>query len=88
MNKRKLLEKLISSSSSPQNIHFSDLTNLMEAFGFVLARSKDSHRIYKHPQVRELLDLQDVGDKAKPYQIRQLTSLIEKYNLKLPEEPL
>jgi len=29
-----------------------------------------SHHIFVHPQVQELVNLQNVGGKAKPYQIR------------------
>jgi len=38
-----------------------------------------------HPDVPELLNLQDVRGEAKPYQIRQLMKLVERYNLKLEE---
>jgi hypothetical protein len=38
-----------------------------------------------HPDVPELMNLQDVGGEAKPYQIRQLMKLVERYNLKLEE---
>jgi hypothetical protein len=33
------------------------------------------------------LNLQDVGGEAKPYQIRQLLLLVERYNLQLRDEP-
>jgi len=33
--------------------------------------------------VRELLNLQDVAGKAKPYQVRQLLDLVERYNLSI-----
>ena len=32
---------------------------------------------------RNLLNLQDVNGQAKPYQVRQLLKLVERYNLKL-----
>jgi len=40
-----------------------------------------------HLAVRELLNLQDVRGEAKPYQVRQLLRLIERYNLHLEEKP-
>jgi hypothetical protein len=33
-----------------------------------------------------LLNLQDAGGKAKPYQIKQLLALVERYNLSLGKE--
>jgi len=42
-----------------------------------------SHHIYIHTDVQELVNIQNVKGKAKPYRIRQFLSLIEKYNLQL-----
>ena len=82
MNK-KLLQKAL---SAPNNFRFSDMVRLAEAFGFRLSRKSGSHHIYAHPGVTELLNLQDVKGKAKPYQIRQCLKLVEKYNLELGED--
>ena len=65
--KRKLLKKAL---SSPRNMRFEEMVTLVEAFGFRLSRVKGSHHIFVHPQVQELVNLQNVGGKAKPYQIR------------------
>jgi hypothetical protein len=46
-----------------------------------------SHHIYLHPDVKELINLQDVNGKAKPYQIKQFLELVERYNLELEDEP-
>jgi hypothetical protein len=41
------------------------------------------HRISSvHPQIRELVNLQEVNGKAKPYQVRQFLRLVELYDLK------
>jgi len=80
MNKRKLLNKAI---SSPANMHFREAIALVEAFGFRLSRTSGSHRIFVHPAVAELVNLQDVGGMAKPYQIRQFLRIVERYNLEL-----
>ena len=45
-----------------------------------------SHHIYVHPEVPELINLQEVKGKAKPYQIRQLLKIIETHNLKMEDE--
>ena len=62
------------------------MVTLVEAFGFRLSRIKGSHHIFVHPQVQELVNLQNVGGKAKPYQIRQFLRLVEQYNLALRDE--
>ena len=59
---------------------------LVEAFGFRLSRVKGSHYIFVHPQVQELVNLQNVEGKAKPYQIRQFLRLVERYNLTMGDE--
>jgi hypothetical protein len=38
------------------------------------------------PDVRDLLNLQDVRGQAKPYQIRQWSPLVERYALSLEDE--
>lgn len=83
MSKRRLLEKALARS---KNLRFGEMVELVEAFGFRLSRVKGSHHIFVHPDVRELINLQDVGGKAKPYQIRQLFRLVERYNLTLEDE--
>ncbi len=83
MKKRKLLQKAL---SSPKNMRFNEMVALVEAFGFRLSRVKGSHHIFVHPQVRELINLQNVGGKAKPYQVRQFLRLVERYNLTIGDE--
>jgi hypothetical protein len=54
------------------------------AFGFVHARISGSHHIFNHPNLPGMLNFQPDGHQAKPYQIRQLVKLVEKYGLTLP----
>jgi predicted RNA binding protein YcfA (HicA-like mRNA interferase family) len=83
MIKRKLLKKLLSGS---RNIRFSEAASVAEAFGFKLDRINGSHHIYVRSDVPELVNLQEVKGKAKPYQIRQLLKIIETHNLKMEDE--
>ena len=69
-----------------KNVSFDDLIRLAVAFGFERKRLSGSHHIYAHPEVPELVNLQEVGGQAKPYQIRQLMRLIERYALTLKED--
>ena len=80
MNSRKLLQKAL---NSPQSLRFSEALKLAAAFGFQLDRITGSHHIFKRAEVPELLNLQNVGGMAKPYQVRQLLKLVERHNLPL-----
>jgi predicted RNA binding protein YcfA (HicA-like mRNA interferase family) len=83
MKPRKILEKLLAGSL---NVSFSEFCKLIEAFGFQLSRVRGSHHIYVHAGVSELVNVQNVGGHAKPYQVRQFLKLVEEYNLSLEEE--
>jgi len=82
MNKKKLLQQALSGS---RNMRFTDMLALVEAFGFRRARVSGSHHIYTHPGIPQLVNLQDVGGQAKPYQISQFLKLVERYNMTLGE---
>jgi predicted RNA binding protein YcfA (HicA-like mRNA interferase family) len=84
MNRRRLLTRL--SQGSLTNVRFVDLVHFAEGLGFRLARTSGSHHILNHTALPELLNLQDVKGQAKPYQIRQLLKLVERYNLRLEDE--
>ena len=83
MNPVKLLKKAL---SSPGNLRFEEACALARAFGFCLSRVSGSHHIFAHQNVRELVNLQEVDGKAKPYQVKQLLALVERYNLSLGGE--
>ncbi len=83
MKPRKLLQKAL---SSPANLRFDEACTLARAFGFHLSRVSGSHHIFARQGVRELVNLQEVGGKAKPYQVKQLLDLVERYNLSLGGE--
>ena len=82
MNKKKLVKKLL---TSVKNVKFSEATALAEAIGFKEDRTKGSHHIFVHPDITQLLNLQEVKGEARPYQVRQLVKLIEKYNLSIKD---
>lgn len=79
----KLYEKLRQSPS--QVIAFRDFELLLVAFGFVLQRTRGSHRAYKNPNVPDLLTVQRKGKDAKPYQIRKFLDMTEQFGLELDE---
>lgn len=79
MKSRKLLLKL--SAGGLKNVRFNEFIKLLEDLGFKLARTSGSHHIFKHDEVDELVNIQNVGGEAKPYQIRQVLQLVEQYDL-------
>ena len=83
MNRKKLLRRLV--RGTLQNVAFRDMVSLIQGFGFRLVRTHGSHQIFAHPDISELINVQDVGGQAKPYQIRQFLRLVERHNLKLEE---
>ena len=83
MNRRKLLRRL--AQGSLHNVAFDDMVRLIEGFGFSLARTSGSHHILVHPDLPELVNLQNVEGEAKPYQIRQFLRLVERYDLRLED---
>lgn len=83
MSNRKLLAKALAGS---KNIRFQDMVSLVEAFGFRLARVSGGHHIFEHSDVPELVNLQRMKGKAKPYQVRQFLRLVEEHHLQLGED--
>jgi hypothetical protein len=42
--------------------------------------------IYVHANIPELLNIQNINGQAKPYQVKQLLRLVERYNLEMGDE--
>jgi predicted RNA binding protein YcfA (HicA-like mRNA interferase family) len=61
------------------------MVRLVEAFGFSLDRVNGSHHIFVHPNVPELVNIQEVKGQVKPYQAKQFLKLVELYNLGLED---
>jgi hypothetical protein len=85
--RRRLLQRLLSGS---KNIRFPEARGLCGSLRlWALAHQRQSSylRLYVHADIPELVNLQNVRGKAKPYQVKQLFRLIEWYNLHMEEEP-
>ena len=76
---QKLLLAILSGQSDG-NVSFTDLTRLLHRLGFA-TRVKGSHHIFWRNEIAEILNLQPLGSKAKPYQVIQVRELIVKYRL-------
>jgi hypothetical protein len=62
------------------NIRFRDLCAVLVYFGFN-ERVRGDHHIFTRDGIDEILNLQPHGDKAKPYQVKQVRNLLTKYGL-------
>ena len=78
----KAIKLIESARSGPGSFPFDDLCRLAELIGFVFRHQSGSHRIYRHPETKAMMNFQpDKRDKskAKPYQVRQLLKYIEEH---------
>ena len=75
----KLLLSILSGTQD-RNMLFSDLRAVLDRLGFQ-CRIKGDHFIYIKDGVEEIINIQPVGNKAKPYQVKQVRSIILKYQL-------
>jgi len=67
---------------SDDNINFEDLCRLLLRLGFE-ERVRGSHHIFRKQGIRELINLQQEGNKAKVYQVRQVRQVILRYGLNI-----
>ena len=76
---QKLIDQILCGHNDA-NVSFNDLCSLLERLGFV-RRTRGSHQVFRKPGVLELINLQEDGSKAKPYQVRQVRDIIICYHL-------
>ncbi len=77
---RKLMERILSGRSDA-NIPFEQTRNMLIRLGFA-ERTRGSHHTFSREGIRELIELQEVGGKCKPYQVKQMRAVLKKYNLR------
>lgn len=80
MAKYDKLRELVLQGRSDANIAFADLCGLLLYLGFD-ERTRGSHHIFRRAGVEERITLQRDGAKAKPYQVRQVRTVILRYRL-------
>jgi predicted RNA binding protein YcfA (HicA-like mRNA interferase family) len=83
VNKKNLLKKIV---QGYKNVRFNEMIKLIEAYSFQLSRVSGSHHIFVKPDIKEIVNIQNVQGKAKPYQVKQFLSLIEQYNLQMEDD--
>lgn len=75
----KILEQILRGTSDA-NMAFGGLRRLLLKLGFG-ERVRGSHHIFWKEGIEEILNLQPRGNKAKPYQVKQVRHVILKYGL-------
>ncbi|MEA3278741.1 MAG: type II toxin-antitoxin system HicA family toxin [Pseudomonadota bacterium] len=75
----KLIVKILRGSSDA-NISFDDLCELLRRLGFD-ERTRGSHHVFRKEGIEEKINLQTDSAKAKPYQVRQVRSILVKHRL-------
>ena len=75
----KLLLSILSGTRD-KGILFTDLRAVLDRLGFQ-CRIKGDHFIYTRDGVEEIINIQPISNKAKPYQVKQVRNVILKYQL-------
>ena len=66
--------------NNPKDVRFDDALRAAELIGFTAVGGSGSHRAFARPGEATQLNFQEAkGGKAKPYQVRQLIEMIDRY---------
>lgn len=80
MSQHEKLMQSVLSGQQDRNFGFFDLCLVLGWLGFD-RRVRGDHFIFTKAGVDEIINIQPVGSKAKPYQVKQVRELILKYRL-------
>ncbi len=80
MSKFEKTLSLILKGTSDSNVPFENLRYLLAHLGFE-ERIRGSHHIFTKEGIEEILNLQPKGNKSKPYQVKQVRTVVLKYKL-------
>jgi hypothetical protein len=78
--RRKLCDSILSGRADA-NIPFEQTRNMLLYLGF-RERISGSHHIFTREDIEELINIQEVEGKVKPYQVQQMRAVLRKYNLR------
>ncbi|MFH1742090.1 MAG: type II toxin-antitoxin system HicA family toxin [bacterium] len=81
---RKTLEQILRATSDA-NISFAGMCVLLRALGFE-ERVRGDHHIFTHVGIAEILNIQPRGALAKPYQVKQVRSVILEYGFGVKDD--
>ncbi len=80
MSQYEKLMRSILNGRQDKDVLFADLCLILDRLGF-LCRIRGDHFIYTKDEIEEIINIQPVGNKAKPYQVKQVREIILKYHL-------
>ena len=80
MGKHEKVVETILRGTSDANIAFEDIRGVLLHFGFE-ERIRGSHHMYRKEGIDEKVNIQRAGNKAKPYQVKQVREVLLKYHL-------
>lgn len=80
MSRYEKLFQQILCGTQDSNIAFGDLQKALTLMGFMV-RIKGDHYIYTRDGIEEIINIQPNGNKAKPYQVKQVRNIILKYKM-------
>lgn len=80
MGKYTKLRLKILTGSADADIEFLSLCQLLIRLGFS-ERIRGSHHIFTREDMAEIINLQPKDSKAKPYQVKQIRTLLTKYRM-------
>jgi hypothetical protein len=76
---QKILDHVLSGRRDA-NLRFDDLRLLLLTLGFE-ERTRGSHHVFARSGIEEQINLQRDGANAKPYQVKQVRTMILRYGL-------
>jgi predicted RNA binding protein YcfA (HicA-like mRNA interferase family) len=80
MTKHEKFLKRLMSGQADTDTDFDDLCSLLKWLGFQV-RVRGDHHIFTKDGIAEIINLQPVNAKAKPYQVRQVRKVLRAYRL-------
>jgi hypothetical protein len=81
MGRRRKLYNRIVFGGSDANISFEQARSILIHLGFE-ERVSGSHHVFAKEGIKEIINLQEVEGKCKPYQVKQMRTVLRKYNLR------
>jgi len=81
MSKFEKLQLKLLSGNADNNFSFDDLRNILLHFDFIERNTGSSHKVFHKEGIEEIINIQPKGNKAKPYQVKQVRLIILKYKL-------
>ncbi len=80
MSRHKKFLKRILNGQADADIAFDELCSLLKRLSFE-ERVRGDHHIFSLDGIAEIINIQPIQSKAKPYQVKQIRNLIRKYRL-------